>query len=193
MRGLASILFNRQPEAGALRTGLLMLTCSERYADAIAARICQSLPQVRWTILKRNEPGVGWFSGPTMFSVSAGSFAGQLSMFWRVRRQRFDIVVLVCTNEPTFSLLKWMGVLSAFKYLYIIDENLKESFVVRGNYGVTIYYLRRALAGGWCSWRRHLLLYISWILSPLGFLYVLSRTGFLAARKVWSKSRAAHT
>jgi hypothetical protein len=193
MRGLASILFNRQPEAGALRTGLLMLTCSDRYADAIAARVYRLFPQVRWTILKRNEPGIAWFSGPTLFSASAGSLSGELSMFWWVRRRRYDIVVLSCTREPTFGLLKCMGILSAFKYLCIIDENVKESFAGWGNYAKTFRYLRRGFAGGWCSWRERLLLMLSWVLSPLGFLYVLARTGFLATRKVWNKNRATHT
>jgi hypothetical protein len=192
MRGLASIFLGRQPEAKALRTGLLMLTCSDLYVDQIASRVNRSFPETRWTILKRNEPALAGFSGTTLFSVKAGSIAGQMSLLWEVRRQRYDIVILSCTNEPSFGLLKCMGVLSAFEYLCVVDENLKESILRRGNFSRTLQYLRRGFAGGWRVWRKRLFWWASWILSPWGFLYLLVRTGCLAARRVWNKNRAAH-
>ncbi len=170
-----------------------MLTCSDRFADAVANRACQTLPGTQWTLLKRDEPKLPWFSGPTMFSAKAGSTGGQLSMWWKVRRQRYDVVVLACTNEPTYGLLKCMGSLSAFRCLYVIDENLKGSYLTRGNFATTFGYLRRGLAAAWRGWGKKVLRLLSWALSPFGFLYVVFSIGIRSARRVWNRNREVHT
>ena len=190
MRGLFSILFSPTPDIGTFRSGILLLSCSEHFAERIAEKVCAWMPDVQWTIVKRFEPPFSWFKGETIVSSYAGTLSRQWKLFRRVRAPLYDVAVIACTNEKSYNPLKTLGVCSGAGSLVIFNENLDAYIACRDTRATLINHLRwrlrqRKYPGG----RRIVLNALSWVfLFPPAFLYLSSRTMIRLVRKRLSHS-----
>ncbi len=185
MRGFLSLLLSGEPRLNEIRTGLIVLSCSEDYEQRIARRVVEWLPHVRWTIMKRFEPALEWFDGETLFSSEAVTVARQFVQLRLVRSTKFDLVVICCTNEPSYLPLKVLGVCSGYKSLLVFNENIDAYFVHRGTHRLILNHLRwRAREKRLLQGRHRVAELLSWILLfPPAALYLFAKVGFLVLRK----------
>ena len=190
MRGLVSVILSHIPNTDEYRTGLIILSCTEKYDERIARRAQEWLPHIQWSIVKRFEPGFEWFEGDTIFSSYAPTLAGQARLIRRIRQERFDLTILSCTNEPSFNPLKIMGILSDYRSLVVFNENIDAYFACRDTRSIILKHFRWRLAQKKHLGSRNLALtFLSWIfLFPPAFLYILLRTLFLITAKQLRKA-----
>jgi ubiquinone/menaquinone biosynthesis C-methylase UbiE len=174
MRGIASVILNSFPDEQTLQTGLVVLSCSNRYATRIRSLVKQRYAHIRWTILSRYHYGDYIGGDELIVSTDAVNLGQKLRLLRDIRARRFDVVVLAWVSEPSFTLLKIFGLFSNFGFLRIFDEHLASFYLHRKDFP---------------QWRRHIVgrlrkrgvFYVanifSWIiLSPIGLLYILLQT-----------------
>ncbi len=185
MRGVFSILFSSSPDVARFRTGVLLLSCSERYDERIAQRVCEWLPEVRWAIVKRFEPAFPWFKGESIFSSYAATAGQQWQFFRSLRRCRYDVAVITCTNEKSYNSLKTLGVLSGAGALVVFNENIDAYIACRDTRRTIVNHIRwRLRQRKYLTGRNTLLEFLSWVfLFPPAFLYLLWRTLILVIGK----------
>ncbi|HZY10792.1 MAG TPA: hypothetical protein VFF29_06515 [Bacteroidota bacterium] len=154
----------------------MILSCSEPHARRIRDLGKQHLSNVAWTLLYRYDPTGVFKNERVIISSDAMSLLKKLQMLKQIRAQKFDVVYIARTQEPTFTLLKVLGLLSNFNYLKLCDETAGGFYLLRSNF---FKFLPR-LRWRWQYPRRFIRLIanlLSWvILFPLGFIYVVLRT-----------------
>ncbi len=184
MRGLFSIVFSPPPDESRFKTGLMILSCTERHAVAIRRFAEERYPHISWTILYRYDSSGVFHDSAVMFSSEAVTIRKKLDLLLKIRRSRYDVVYTAWTNEESFGLLKALSLLTNFRYNRVFNENIDAFYLHRSNFS---------------NWRRHLLWrwashselryvaanLLSWLfLFPLGLLYLLVRVVFLLSRRL---------
>ncbi len=185
MRGLIGTLFGPEPSLEEFRLGLIVLSCSESYAARIAARAMEWMPHVQWTVMQRFEPGISGAEIETIYSSHAVSIPRKIAQLARVRKQRFDVVVVACTNEASFIPLKVFALVTGSQAFAVFNENIDAYFLHRKSIPVLLDHWRWRLSLSYHHRPGRLFaIALSWLfLFPLGCLYLLSRVLFLVARK----------
>jgi hypothetical protein len=185
MRGIFSILFSKNPDLSKFHKGLIILSCSDKYAERIARRVHEWQPSINWSIVKRYEPSFDWFKCETIFSCYANTLTKEIKLIKTIRNKKFDIVIITGTNEPSFAPLKMMGILTGYKSLLIFNENIDAFFVNRDNWRTLIGHARWRLRDkNVLSGHNLLLTMLSWLfLFPIGIVYIILKTVFLVIRK----------
>lgn len=189
MRGLVSIVLAPPPDESRFRTGLMILSCSERYAVAIRRFAEEHYPFIAWTILYRYDSTGAFRNSRMMFSSDAITVRKKLDLLLAIRRSRYDVVYTAWTNEQSFGPLKVLGLLSNFRYHRIFNENIDAFYLHRSNFSNLRRHLLWRLASH--SEIRYVAANVfSWIvLFPLGFVYLLLRVSFLLLRGLVTAGR----
>ena len=171
-----SILFNSPPDEKIFTKGLMILSCSEDNAIRMMDFAKKHGSWIDWTILYRYDSGNVFKGEKLMLSSDADTVLKMFRMVVSIRGERFDIVYVAWTNEPSYGFLKILGLLSNFSYLRIFDENLETFYFVRKYFGNWQRHLLR-------RWKtrpslRYLLMNtLSWIfLFPVGMVYLFFQT-----------------
>ncbi len=185
MRGILSLLLSGEPRMDRFRTGLIILSCSEDYEERIAQRVVEWMPHVRWAIVKRFEPALPWFEGPTIFSSQSATFSRQVRQILSIRRKEFDVVAVACTNEPSYMPLKILAVVSGYRSFVVFNENIDAYFLHRGTRRLLLNHWRwRLRERRYLHGRHRLAELLSWIfLFPPAALYLLVKVSFFVLRK----------
>ena len=185
MRGLSSVFLSRAPDISSFKSGLIVLSCSERFEERIARHCSEWLPHVQWTIVKRFEPGFPWFKGETIYSSYADSIPEQLSLVTTLRGKRFDLTIFAGTNEPSYRPLKVMALFSGYRSLAIFNENIDGYFACRENFPVMVKHLRWRFSQNRVLNGKNLLtaLLSRFVLFPMAIVYLVLKTFFLVLRK----------
>lgn len=191
MRGIASIFINPNPDETKFQKGLMILSCSEFHALRIHDLGRQQLPNVEWTLLYRYDPTGVFKNERVIISSDAMSLLKKIQMLKQIRAQRFDVVYIARTQEPTFTLLKVLGLFSNFNYLKLCDETADGFYLLSKNFHKLLPRFR---------WRwqypkkfiRRIVNLLSWlVLFPFGFIYVVLRTiQFWFIKSFHSKSQS---
>jgi hypothetical protein len=184
MRGLLSFFNSSFPDLSTVRKGIMVFSCSDKMGGRIMNRLMAWLPSVQWTVVKRDGPPVQGGVHRTIYTVHHQTVWQRIRFVRALRREAVDLVVVAWTNEPSYRLLQWLGLLSNAKSVLVFNEHTDAFFFVRANVGVIIRH--------WL-WRRefHILessktlvrALIRILLFPIGFLYLLIRTSYLVMRK----------
>lgn len=185
MRGLFSIARLSFPDIKQFRKGIIVVSCSDDYAERILTYVAGWMPHIEWALVKRQEPAIASFDGETVFTGQAATVIQQLTLLRSLRSRKADIVVLAWTNELSFGLLKLAGLLSNARSFLVFNENVDAFFLVLKNHRIIRHHLRWRFAGKILSkGRRVALEALSWIfLFPLGAVSTIAGTLYLVIRK----------
>jgi hypothetical protein len=185
MRGLRSIWFSQPADIERLQTGLLVQSCSDLYGEEILRKVRERMPHVRWSLVKRFEPGYDHFSGKVIFSSYASTISKKISFIRKLRQLRSDITVVAWTGEKSYNALKFAAYLSNFRYLLVYNEHYGAFFAVKKNRSYLFRHLRwrmrnRQILGG----KKPAYGLLSWIvLYPPALVFIIVRTFLLVIRK----------
>jgi hypothetical protein len=171
MRGLLNLLTN---DVGSKdhSTGVFVTTAEPTVISVIVSQLSEQFPNINFTyLMPQAYPDSLRSCGKTLYFEDLKK-AG-IRSFINLRRSRFDVCIVVLAGNPSFR--KWK--------LVAFFTNVRRIFIYSDDH--TFYALDRA---HWRTFYRHLAsrhrrwLNSSLLFFPIGFLYLLARTGWILYR-----------
>ncbi len=174
-RGIASILLGSIPATENFEKGLMVLSCSDENAARLETELRKRFERTVWTVFRRAPSAPESAEERIIYSMQINTAPLRRALIRKLRGEKFDIVAVAWTGEPTYVPLKVFSVFSNFRYYLVLESASQSFYLVPAN-------LARLLAHAWTQWKARTrrwssLVYLvgSIVLYPFGLLYLLGQ------------------
>jgi hypothetical protein len=156
---------------GSFRTGILVASASPDVVRRVLAALPTRFPQTAFTYIAPDSYTLD-FPGPVI--TFEGIKKHPLRELRQVRRQAFDVCVVLSTPGPQFRKPKYAALLMNFRRVFVYNENCDSCELARGQWR----RFWRQFAGSRRTVRSRSLLFV-----PFGLVYLLARTCLMRLRR----------
>lgn len=173
MRGLASILVGRELPAQEVSAVLVVCSADNARCPQILALVRQRFPKAHLTyVIPREYAGV--VPEDAEKHLISDLKTSVLRVSREIRSRKYDVTVLMLTGQPIFRKAKLWALFTNYRMLAIYNENLDSFCCIRDDrMGLFRHAKWRLRQKGFPSLVAS---FLAIVLSPIGFLYLLSFT-----------------
>jgi hypothetical protein len=179
MRGLLTLL-TKEPDFKRHRSAILVASAEPHAVTAVLTFVREEFPEIRFTYLVP-ESYSNLLSSSADITGLEEVKAAPIRSLGRLRRRKFDLVILMLTGTPNFRRLKIAALLLNPRRFIICNENTEFLIVDRARWNslwaFAVHRTRKYYVGGP-------------LFFPFGLLYLFGRTLWLVLRARRRRSHA---
>ena len=179
MRGLLTILPGKELSGDAVSTVLVVCTGDALHCPQIVAHLQNRFPKAQFTYVARREY-LQFFPDGADVRLTSEIKKAPFRGLWNIRRQKFDVAVLMLTGQPGFRGPKLWALFTNYRTLLVYNENIESSTWCRANWRVILRHIGwRLTEKGFPGFTVSVL---TVFLFPLGIVYLLVYTSWATFR-----------